>query len=83
MGPKKDKGGMVVAILEKMQNHYENGKKANAEYAEDDDGDYQEGYGAAVDEMFSAIESGDKDKYKHALKNFIQLCVDDEGKEGE
>lgn len=83
MGPKKDKGGMVVAIMEKMRNHYENGKEANAEYVEGNDDDYQEGYGAAVDEMFSAIESGDKDKYKHALKNFIQLCIDDRDPEGE
>ena len=34
MGPKKEKGGMVSIIIEKMKDHYGNGKESNEDYVE-------------------------------------------------
>ena len=34
MGPKKEKGGMVTLIIEKMKDHYGRGKESNEDFME-------------------------------------------------
>jgi hypothetical protein len=53
MGPKKDRGAMIVSIMEKLKG---NGEKVE-EFKEEksDKPDYEEGYKASVDEMFEAL----------------------------
>lgn len=86
MGPKKDKGGMVVAIMDKMKDSYGKGKKSNEEFMEGEEyeehkeheeKDYDNGYDAVVDEILGSIESKDKEKLKHSLKSFIEMCLDE------
>tara|TARA_R110002167_G_scaffold218671_1_gene423325 strand:- start:437 stop:691 length:255 start_codon:yes stop_codon:yes gene_type:complete len=77
---KKDKGGMVVAIMEKMKDSYGKGKKSNEEFVEEEEHeekDYDNGYDAVVDEILESIESKDKEKFKHSLKSFIEMCLDE------
>tara|TARA_B100000470_G_C19396241_1_gene217864 strand:- start:202 stop:456 length:255 start_codon:yes stop_codon:yes gene_type:complete len=77
---KKDKGGMVVAIMEKMKDSYGKGKKSNEEFVEGEEHeemDYDNGYDAVVDEMLESIESKDREKFKHSLKSFIEMCLDE------
>jgi len=85
MGPQKDKGGLVIAIMKKMKDHYNNGKESNEEFVEQPDveEDYKHGYGDIVDDIFSAIESKDKEKFGHSLKKFIRLCIEQEEKKEE
>ena len=44
MGPKKDKGGLVISILSKMKDHYENGKESNEEFVEHEEKEEHEFY---------------------------------------
>ena len=75
LDPEKKKSGLVVAIMKKLKN----GKEVEETKVEElDKPDYDEGYRASVDEMFDAIKAEDKPKFKHALKNFIKMCVDSE-----
>ena len=92
MGPKKDKGGLMVAIMEKLKNghsSYEEGKEHNEEMMEkhhDGHGHYEK-YKEEVDGMVKAMEhllKGDSDEAEHkeefakCLKMFVKKCVKDE-----
>ena len=90
MGPKKDRGAMVVSIMKKVgkPNHYEDGKESNKEFMEKGGHDSTyEHYKPEVDAIFDAIKecvSGDgdehkyKEKYARALKGFIKKCVSED-----
>ena len=61
MGPKKDKGGLMVAIMEKLKNgksSYEEGKEHNEEMMEKhhDDESHYEKYKEEVDGLFEAMK---------------------------
>ena len=88
MGPKKDKGGMVTLIIEKMKDHYKNGKESNEEFGEkpehEEEHEVYEHYKEEVDGMLDAIKrcvkgEGDEESYKEefskCLKMFIKKCV--------
>ena len=92
MGPKKDKGGLMVAIMEKLKHghsSYEEGKEHNEEMMEkhhDGHGHYEK-YKEEVDGMVKAMEhllKGDSDEDEHkeefakCLKMFVKKCVKDE-----
>ena len=92
MGPKKDKGGLMIAIMEKLKNgksSYEEGKEHNEEMMEkhhDGHGHYEK-YKHEVDGMIKAIKDcvegdSDEEEYKEefakCLKMFIKKCVKDE-----
>ena len=85
MGPKKDRGAMVVSIMEKFKKpgHYESGKESNEKFMEKGGHDSAyEHYKPEVDAIFDAIGVGDKEKFAKALKGFIVKCVSkDEEKE--
>ena len=81
MGPKKDKGGMVIAIMEKMKNHYKNGKESNEEFVEHDEEKEHEVYDKykeEVDGIFKAFEEKDKELFAESLKTFIKKCIKDD-----
>ena len=84
MGPKKDKGGMVTLIIEKMKDHYGKGKESNEEFMEGKhdeehrDSEVYEEYKEEVDGMFKAMDEKDKDMFAECLKMFIKKCVKDE-----
>ena len=78
MGPKKDKGAMIVSIMEKFKKpgHYESGKESNEKFMEKGGHDSAyEHYKPEVDAIFDAIGVGDKEKFSKALKGFIMKCV--------
>ena len=91
-GPKKDKGGMVTLIIEKMKDHYGRGKESNEDFMEgkhDEERHHEvyEKYKEEVDGMLDAIKEcvrgeGDEMEYKEefskCLKMFIKKCVKDE-----
>ena len=85
MGPKKDKGAMIVSIMEKFKKpgHYESGKESNEKFMEKGGHDSAyEHYKPEVDAIFDALGVGDKEKFAKALKGFIMKCVSkDEEKE--
>jgi len=79
MGPKKDKGAMIVSILEKFgkkKGSYEDGKKSNEDFMDKGghDSDYDH-YKHEVDAIFDAIGVGNKEKFAKAMKGFISKCV--------
>ena len=76
MGPKKDRGAMIVSIMEKLKG---NGEKVE-EFKEEksDKPAYEEGYKASVNEMFEAIKADDKPKFGKALKEFVHMCMKSE-----
>ena len=90
MGPKKDKGGLVISILSKMKDHYENGKESNEEFVEHEEKEEHEvyeKYKEEVDGMLKAIKEcvkgeGNEENYKEefskCLKMFIKKCVKDD-----
>ena len=83
MGPKKEKGGMVSIIIEKMKDHYGKGKESNEDYVEGkhDEKEHHEvyeKYKEEVDGMFKAMEEKDKDMFSECLKMFIKKCVKDD-----
>ena len=84
MGPKKDKGGLVVAIMEKLNNKYSKGKGENEDYMEEETKFEKDdhGYKSSVDGMFEAIKSDNKGQFQKSLKDFILMCLE-EKKEGE
>ena len=79
MGPKKDKGAMIVSIMEKFgkkKSSYEDGKKSNEEFM--DKGGHDSAYNsykAEVDAIFDSFKDDNKEKFARALKGFIQKCV--------
>ena len=78
MGPKKDKGAMILSIMEKFKKpgHYESGKESNEKFMEKGGHDSAyEHYKPEVDAIFDAIGVGDKEKFSKALKGFIVKCV--------
>jgi len=79
MGPKKDKGAMIVSIMEKFgkkKGSYDDGKKSNEDFMERGGHDSAyEHYKAEVDAIFDAIGVGDKEKFSKAMKGFIMKCV--------
>ena len=78
MGPKKDKGGMIVSIMEKFKkpSRYEDGKKSNEDLMEKGGHDSAyEHYKPEVDAIFEALGESDKEKFSKALKGFIVKCV--------
>tara|TARA_R100000742_G_C4252644_1_gene70803 strand:+ start:699 stop:956 length:258 start_codon:yes stop_codon:yes gene_type:complete len=80
MGPKKDKGGMVSIIIEKMKDHYGNGKESNEDYVEgkhDEEKEHEvyEHYREEVDGIFKGLEEKDKELFSESLKMFIKKCV--------
>ena len=81
MGPKKDRGAMVVSIMEKFKKpgHYESGKESNEKFMEKGghDSAYEQ-YKAEVDAIFDAFKGEDKEKFAKALKGFIVKCVSKE-----
>ena len=85
MGPKKDKAGMIVSIMEKFKkpSSYEDGKKSNEDLMEKGGHDSAyEHYKPEVDAIFEALGESDKEKFSKALKGFIVKCVSkDEEKE--
>ena len=79
MGPKKDKGAMIVSIMEKFgkkKGSYEDGKKSNEDFMDKGghDSDYDH-YKPEVDAIFDAIGVGNKEKFAKAMKGFIRKCV--------
>lgn len=81
MGPKKDRGAMVVSIMEKFKKpgHYEEGKKSNEDLMEKGGHDSAyEHYKPEVDAIFDAFKGDDKEKFAKALKGFIEKCVSKE-----
>ena len=84
MGPKKDKGGLVISILSKMKDHYKNGKESNEDFVEHKhdeehkDHEVYEKYKEEVDGMFKALDDKDKEKFSECLKMFIKKCVKDD-----
>ena len=78
MGPKKDKGAMIVSIMEKFKkpSRYEEGKKSNEDLMEKGGHDSAyEHYKPEVDAIFEALGESDKEKFSKALKGFIVKCV--------
>jgi len=78
MGPKKDKGGMVSIIIEKMKDHYGNGKESNEEFVEHEEEkehEVYEHYKEEVDGIFKGLEEKDKELFSESLKMFIKKCV--------
>jgi hypothetical protein len=81
MGPKKDKGAMILSIMEKFKKpgHYESGKESNEKFMEKGGHDSAyEHYKPEVDAIFDALGVGDKEKFAKALKGFIVKCVSKE-----
>ena len=82
MGPKKDKGGMVSIIIEKMKDHYGNGKESNEDYVEgkheEEEHEVYEHYREEVDGIFKGLEEKDKELFSKSLKMFIKKCVKDD-----
>ena len=84
MGHKKEKGGMVSIIIEKMKDHYGKGKESNEDFMEGKhdeehkDSEVYEKYKEEVDGMFKAMEEKDKDMFSECLKMFIKKCVKDD-----
>ena len=81
MGPKKDKAGMIVSIMEKFKkpSRYEDGKKSNEDLMEKGGHDSAyEHYKPEVDAIFDAFKGDDKEKFAKALKGFIMKCVSKE-----
>ena len=84
MGPKKEKGGMVSIIIEKMKDHYGKGKESNEEFVEHKhdeehkDHEVYEKYKEEVDGIFKSLEDRDKEKFSECLKMFIKKCVKDD-----
>jgi len=80
MGPKKDKGGLMVAIMEKLKNgksSYEEGKEHNEEMMEKGGHSYE----PEVDGIFKALKEEDKGSFEKHLKDFIKKCMKDDYKE--
>jgi len=78
MGPKKDKGGMISVIIEKMKDHYGNGKESNEEFVEHEEKkehEVYEHYKEEVDGIFKGLEEKDKELFSESLKMFIKKCV--------
>jgi hypothetical protein len=78
MGPKKDKGGMISVIIEKMKDHYGNGKESNEEFVEHEEEkehEVYEHYKEEVDGIFKGLEEKDKELFSKSLKMFIKKCV--------
>ena len=78
MGPKKDKGGMISVIIEKMKDHYGNGKESNEEFVEHEEEkehEVYEHYKEEVDGIFKGLEEKDKELFSESLKMFIKKCV--------
>ena len=79
MGPKKDRGGMVTLIIEKMKDHYKNGKESNEEFVEkpehEEEHEVYEHYKEEVDGIFKGLEEKDKELFSESLKSFIKKCV--------
>ena len=78
MGPRKDKAGMIVSIMEKFKkpSRYEDGKKSNEDLMEKGGHDSAyEHYKPEVDAIFEALRESDKEKFSKALKGFIVKCV--------
>ena len=78
MGPKKDKGGMISVIIEKMKDHYGNGKESNEEFVEHEEKkehEVYEHYKEEVDGIFKGLEEKDKELFSKSLKMFIKKCV--------
>ena len=81
MGPKKDKGGMISIIIEKMKNgksSYEEGKEHNEEFMEKPEHEEYEAYEhyrEEVDGIFKALEEKDKELLAESLKMLIKKCV--------
>ena len=77
MGPRKDKGGMLALIMEKMmkKNHYEDGKKSNEDFMEKGGHNAYDFYKEEVDSIFDAFQHDDKEKFANAMKGFIKKCV--------
>jgi len=79
-----DKHGIVSMIIKKMGTvgpDHENMEEIDKEDGAEQDSDI--GHDAAVDEIFEAIESKDKAKFKEALKSFIEICLDECDDDGE
>ena len=68
MGPKKDKGGMVTLIIEKMKDHYGRGKESNEDFME----------GKHDEERHHEVYEKYKEEFSKCLKMFIKKCVKDE-----
>ena len=79
MGPKKDKGAMIVSIMEKFgkkKNSYEDGKKSNEDFMDKGGHDSAyEHYKAEVDAIFDSFKDDNKEKFAKAMKGFISKCV--------
>ena len=79
MGPKKDKGAMIVSIMEKFKGKsspHDEGKKANSDFMERGGHDSAyEHYKAEVDAIMDALRDDNKEKFARAMKGFIQKCV--------
>ena len=78
MVPKKDKGAMIVSIMEKFKKpgHYESGKESKEKFMEKGGHDSAyEHYKPEVDAIFDAFKGDDKEKFAKALKGFIMKCV--------
>ena len=74
MGPKKDKGGLVISILSKMKDHYKNGKESNEDFVEHEEKEEHEAYDKykeEVDGIFKGLEEKDKELFSKSLKMFI------------
>ena len=79
MGPKKDKGALIISIMEKFgkkKNSYEDGKKSNEDFMDKGGHDSAyEHYKAEVDAIFDSFKDDNKEKFAKAMKGFISKCV--------
>ena len=79
MGPKKDKGAMIISLMEKFgkkKNSYEDGKKSNEDFMDKGGHDSTyEHYKAEVDAIFDSFKDDNKEKFAKAMKGFVSKCV--------
>ena len=76
--PLKDRQiGAVEYILKKMKG-YENDENSREELVmrQKPESDYKVGLKQAVDEMFTAFESKDKESFEKGLRGFVSMLVD-------
>lgn len=70
----RKQGGGIAALVLKLKN----GKtEQESPEKEDVEVDSSSALDSAVEDMFSALDTKDKSKFKDALQSFIQICYDE------
>ena len=71
MGPKKEKGGMVSIIIEKMKDHYGKGKESNEDFMEgkhDEEHKDSEVYEKYKEEVGRNVQSHGRKRQRYVLR---------------